>query len=93
MLAITSDESVICRRQGETLFRNVKTPCSVTTSVALGPRKLAWIVDDRSSVFFSDDFLEENPHWWQVRSQPFIILHRELQKKIFMFFFLFPDFN
>lgn len=35
-------------------------------SVALGPKNVAWIVDDRNNIYFSDDFISENPHWWQV---------------------------
>lgn len=66
VLAVTSDEGVISKPRGEYGFKPVKTPSSTTVSVALGPENLAWIVDDRSNIFFSDDFLSENPRWWQV---------------------------
>lgn len=48
------------------IWEKVIVPCVAVTDIALGCHNTAWVVDQKNSIYFSCNFTEPNPQWWQV---------------------------
>ncbi|KAL0273453.1 UNVERIFIED_CONTAM: hypothetical protein PYX00_006111 [Menopon gallinae] len=86
-MAITCEGSVVCKTPNEERFRSIVTPKPTISYVELGPQNLVWVIDDRNNIYFSDDFLREEPHWWQILISDYIFQNstsilQSIQKKI-----------
>ncbi|PNF30433.1 hypothetical protein B7P43_G12486 [Cryptotermes secundus] len=65
---------------GEVLFRSgvsdvepegkkwekINIPCPAVTDIALGCHSTAWIVDQKSAIYFCCNFMAPDSQWWQV---------------------------
>ena len=74
MLWILTSDGEVFRRLGITEkcvegygWSRVNTPSGKKIgNIALGPKNTGWIVNKNNCVFFSDNYTEEIPNWWQV---------------------------
>ncbi|KAK6623332.1 hypothetical protein RUM43_009184 [Polyplax serrata] len=72
VLALTQTNVLLCRSPKENEFKPVKTVDLTVFSFALGPDNLLWTVNDKNKIYFSDDFTNENPKWWQIQISDYI---------------------